>query len=58
MPTNKNHTPYTKQVPIRWPLKDLEESRRLAEKMGIQWSTFVKEAVKEKITRAKEELGE
>ncbi|HHP0488961.1 TPA: hypothetical protein ACRZ4F_005665 [Vibrio harveyi] len=49
--TSKNLTPYSKQVPVRWPFAMLDESRELSEKMGIQWSTFVKDAVQEKIDR-------
>ncbi len=46
-----NKTKRTTQVPVRWINEDLELSRNLAEKMGITWSDFARNALSEKIER-------
>lgn len=48
---HRNKSLTTTVKAIRWDNEDLAESKRLAELMGITWTAFVKEALKEKINK-------
>lgn len=48
---HRNLSPNTTRKQIRWDNKLLEDSQKSAKELGMTWSSFVQEAVKEKLEK-------
>lgn len=51
---HRNMSPNTTRKQIRWDNTLLEESQEIAKELGMSWSAFVQEAVREKTNQIKE----